>query len=923
MDMDCTTNQEALRKKAEARLDQSARPVEDLSPEALMALVHDYQVHQIELELQNEELRNAQKQLEITRDQYAELFNNAPVGYLTINQSGIILRTNQAFADMLGHAPETLPGMALHDFLASSDRTVFHGRFKAFFKNPAGKRLVFKLLGKTGELAVRCEGRRESPSPEHPGNDRAARLLLTISDISEQIQAEETLRANEERFRNLIENAPLGVFQTSPQGRYHLVNHEYAHLMGFSTPLEMIEAVEDVTKLFASPADLLAYTKRLQQSGQVRDFETELVRKDGTRFWASINTRVNPMAAGAGISNGFILDITQRRQAEQAVRARERFLSTILATTQDGFWVLDSRGRIVEVNQAYCRMSGYSSDELKRMGIQDLDVLDTPEETATRIQRIIGQGADLYETRHRKKDGSLFDVEISVSYLKDHDARFICFCRDITERNTLTRKIQESEERSRLLADLTMEGIVIHKDGVARDYNASFTRMSGYEREEILGGNLLELVIPEDDRSLVLENIVKEYAQPYVVKFMKKDGGYFFAELEARNFEYRGETLRVAAIRDITERKKFNDALLQSHERLKTILNSIDAFVYIVDMNTYEILFCNEYGRNFWGEIIGLTCWKKIQQNQDGPCAFCTNPKLLDSSGQPTGVHVWEFQNTKNGRWYDCRDRAIPWTDGRMVRIEIATDITERKEAEAKETAVTRQLQAALAEKDKFFSIIAHDLKSPMSGLLSLSKLFADDVARLTSKELHDIASAMHESTRRLHTLLENLLQWALMQKGMMEYSPNVQNLQELVHPGIAPLLSLFEQKQVSIQSRIPDNLLVLADTQMISTVVRNLVSNALKYTHSGGVVDITATVVEDKAVVSVQDTGMGMEQHHLDRIFSLEQHTSRPGTQGESGTGLGLVLCRELVENHGGRIWVESEPGKGTTFHFTIPVQP
>lgn len=125
-----------------------------------------------------------------------------------------------------------------------------------------------------------------------------------------------------------------------------------------------------------------------------------------------------------------------------------------------------------------------------------------------------------------------------------------------------------------------------------------------------------------------------------------------------------------------------------AYRSIATVLDSLDALVYVSDMKTYELLFTNDYGRKIWGDIQGKTCWKVLQKDQQGPCNFCTNDRLLDSSGSPTGVYVWEFQNTVNKRWYQCRDQAITWVDGRIVRMEVATDITERKQAEG-------ELQAA------------------------------------------------------------------------------------------------------------------------------------------------------------------------------------------------------------------------------------
>ncbi len=185
---------EALRRKAEARLAGGLKPIKDLSPGDLKALIHDYQVHQIELELQNEELREAQKQVETARDRFAELFNNAPVGYLIIDQAGIIFQANQTFADMLGLEPHQLTGKPLADFMADADRSMFHGRFKAFFKNPANKQLDFKLIGKGGEFDVRCTGRVENLHHGQQEKQASRHLLLVLNDVSAQSRLERRQR---------------------------------------------------------------------------------------------------------------------------------------------------------------------------------------------------------------------------------------------------------------------------------------------------------------------------------------------------------------------------------------------------------------------------------------------------------------------------------------------------------------------------------------------------------------------------------------------------------------------------------------------------------------------------------------------------------------------------------------------------------
>lgn len=798
MTTEAKSRQDELRARAEARLAAAAKPVENLSMDQIKDLIHEYEVHRIELEIQNEELREAQKQLQAARDRFAELYDNAPVGYLSIDEAGVITQGNRTFAAMLGHAQHHLPGKALDDFVLPADRPTFHGRFKAFFKNPEGKQLHFSLKGRAGELAVLCVGVTDRQNFAPPASASGKQLLLAVSDVTEQKKNREQLEQSEEKFRELFETAPVGIFQCTPAGRYLFVNPELARIAGYADPGQMVEAVPDIAKLYVQPEQREEYKQQLYARGQTRNFEAELMRPDGSTFWASMNATLKQKDNGEKIFDGYLLDVSERVHAEQALRDREQFLNAILHTTQDGFWILDMHGHVTEVNEAYCRMTGYTAEEMKQMRIPDLEARENAERVAIRSRRIMHNGSELFETIHRRKDGGLIDVEVSVSFLPGAAPRMICFCRDITERKRLAKALRENEERYRLLADMTMEGIVIHQNGVARDCNASLCRLLGYDREELLGVNLLKLIISEEERDTVRENIAKEYAKPYVVRALKKSGEPFYAEIEARDFHFQGEKLRVASIRDITER-------LRAQEIIK-------------------------------------------------------------------------HQNT--------------------------------------------QLKMLLAEKDKFFSIIAHDLKSPMSGLLGLSRLFLEEAGNMTLKELRNVAEAMHKSSELLYALMDNLLTWSLMQQGMMEYAPAPRSLRDLVRESVAPLLSVAEHKKIAVEQRVPADLMALADARMLTTVLRNLVSNALKFTASGGSVDIVARKEGGMLQVSVRDSGTGMDAQTLAGIFSIDRKTTRPGTAGESGTGLGLALCKEFVEKHGGRIWAESAPGRGSTFHVTVPAQ-
>ncbi|EFI34646.1 PAS/PAC sensor signal transduction histidine kinase [Desulfonatronospira thiodismutans ASO3-1] len=247
--------------------------------------------------------------------------------------------------------------------------------------------------------------------------------------------------------------------------------------------------------------------------------------------------------------------------------------------------------------------------------------------------------------------------------------------------------------------------------------------------------------------------------------------------------------------------------------------------------------------------------------------------------------------------------------------------ITGRVLAEQEINRKNEQLQQLLDEKDRFFSIIAHDLRSPLTGVMGFTRMLAEEVDQFSQQDLREVAEEMHKATENLQDLLENLLQWASIQKGAIECEPEDVSLAGAADKSIRMVKTPAGNKDISIESEVDSGLMVYADRRMLDTVIRNLLSNAVKFTPAGGRIRISAEIENSECSVHVEDTGTGMDEQTLSGLFVLDRTTSRKGTGGEKGTGLGLLLCKEFVEMQGGKIRVNSTPGKGSTFSFTVPL--
>ncbi len=246
------------------------------------------------------------------------------------------------------------------------------------------------------------------------------------------------------------------------------------------------------------------------------------------------------------------------------------------------------------------------------------------------------------------------------------------------------------------------------------------------------------------------------------------------------------------------------------------------------------------------------------------------------------------------------------------------------KERTAELEAQKFELAELNASKDKFFSIISHDLRSPFNVILGFTRLLSDNFDQYEREQIKNRVASIRTSAEKLYALLENLLTWSRIQRGVIDYDPEELDLYELVQDTVELFTPNAEHKQVTLRNLIQRGTTVYADYSMLDTVIRNLTSNALKFTSSGDIIELSALPHDQQNLqVTVADTGVGIPANILPELLRIDTQHTQVGTAGERGTGLGLILCRELVEKNGGRIWVESQVGQGATFRFTLPKRP
>jgi PAS domain S-box-containing protein len=509
---------------------------------------------------------------------------------------------------------------------------------------------------------------------------------------------------------------------------------------------------------------------------------------------------------------------------------------------------------------------------------------------------------------------------------------FVHIASDITLQKQYEESLLLSEERFRLVFEEGQLGMVLVSgtEGKFLEVNNTFCNMLGYSQDEMKNLTFMDITHPDhlrEDVQMVRKMWEKQIPKYKTEKrYLKKDGSIIWGALTASPiFNKEGKPLYILAmIEDITERKQIFEVLRQSEDRYRDLVeNSNDllcthdldgnllsvnnAALIITGYSKEEALKMNmrdilvpEYQKIFDAYLIRI----KEKGHFKGTIVIRTK------SGEKL---IWEFNNTLR-----TKGVAKPVVRG-MVK-----DITELKSAEADLKKLNSELTRINAEKDKFFSIIAHDLKSPFFGFLGLTQDIAKNAGNISPQDLALIGRTMHQSADNLFKLLQNLLEWAQVQSDTINFELKNISITDLINENLKTFKDRIEQKEITISNLVSNPVHAYADKKMISSVLLNLLSNAVKFTKHNGTITINTFPAGNNMIgISIHDTGVGMSSKIVHKLFQVGEKTGRKGTDGELSTGLGLLLTKEFIEKNGGKIWVDSQVGVGSTFSFTLKSHP
>jgi len=493
--------------------------------------------------------------------------------------------------------------------------------------------------------------------------------------------------------------------------------------------------------------------------------------------------------------------------------------------------------------------------------------------------------------------------------------------------NTIKKSEENLQDTQKILKSFVnaiSEGIILVdlSDNIVMANEISAKR-NGRKLENFIGTSCFDY-LPTDIAAMHRKTINDVINLKEISKYEFERHGQYFEITMNPLFDNDGNVNKIAILSfDITKRQQKEKLIREQSRFLKNVIESIPNPFYVVDVNDYSIVMANTIAlRN--RELDKSTKCYCLTHKKDEPCDssehLCPLQVVKNTKLPSKAAHV-NFDENDNKRIFEVNGYPVFNDEGTLIyMIENSVDITERKLSEEALITSEKKLRESNATKDKFFSIIAHDLKSPLGSIMNMSQIISKEFDEISDDEKKAIMLEFNKTLKNTYNLLENLLQWANSQTGKIRYNPEQNDINDIIKRNVALLAGAAQNKKITIITNLKDINKLNIDANMINTVTRNLISNAIKFTNKDGVISVSSKEIHGFVEVSVSDNGVGMDELTISKLFRLDVTQTSLGTAKEIGTGLGLILCKEFIERHHGKMFVESESGKGTTIKFSIP---
>lgn len=626
--------------------------------------------------------------------------------------------------------------------------------------------------------------------------------------------------------------------------------------------------------------------------------------------------------------------IAEKIELENKIKIAEKRFNNVIQHSGNIIFNIDLSGKFIFANKTFLDLTEITKDEMLQKNLEEL--IEPEFFSHTSLEKLFS----VSET-HRQLEIPF----LSKSKRKIFLSGFLQKIKDLSSEEIYTGYFQDVTSVKEISNDFnillsvvkyTKDGISIEKDNKIILVNDSFAKIFGYNRkEDLIGKSFVEMVADEDVKRIseYLHLIRRKMDAPDRFEFLGKreDGSNTFYSASVSEFELDGKNYLVYITRDISERKRSQQALRDSEEKYRSLIENIEDFffTYAKIKDKLKPIFYTASVQKITGytqsELIrDQRMFFKIVHPDDFHFVKQKIKDLLKSRiKNSTEIEFRIINKYGNIVWVRNKISLIRSDSGEVKKLYgIVSDISIRKNAEEDLKKSKENLLKLNETKDRFLSIVSHDLRTPFSSILGFTELLLNDDT-LTEKERKEYIKFIRESSNSMLALVNSLLDWNRLQSGRIQFEPEKTHAQLIIERSINSLAGAALRKNIEIRSSVPEEIQIFVDENLIFQVFNNLISNAIKFTNNNETISISVKTSERLRFLefSVQDTGVGIKSDDLKKLFSVDSKFTKDGTSGEKGSGMGLTIVSDIIQKHGGSIWVESEPGKGSNFKFTLPI--
>ena len=765
-------------------------------------------------------------------------------------------------------------------------------------------------------------------------DDKKIKLLFfRFNDIRNFIKAQKALELKiQEIFKTktYLENTIMPIFAVDMKGKIIYWNKASQDLFGYSETqakdkffVRLIGIAEpnyfeDIKKQLAESKQTESIFKIINLSGKEETLSASFNLVENEEPYIVISCQ----------------SIAEKIQLENKIKIAEKRFSDIIQHSGNIIFNVDLNGNLIYANKAFLDLIEIKEEEITQKQLEEL--IDPEFFLHTSLEKLfpVSETHKQLEIPFLLKNKRKIFLSGFLQKIIDSSSKEIYsgYFQDVTS-------VKEISNEFKILSSIVKsanDGIAIEKDNKIILVNDSFAKIFGYNRkEDLIGKSFVEMVADEDVKRIseYLHLIRRKMDAPDRFEFLGKreDGTNMFYSTSVSEFELDGENYLVYLTRDISERKRSQQALRESEEKYRSLVENIDDFFF-----TYAKIKDKLRPIFYTASVQKITGYSQSDLIRDQRMFFkIIHPDDLHFVKQKikdilksriknsTEIEFRIINKYGNIVWVRNKINLIRDDSGVVKKLYgIVSDISIRKKVEEDLKKSKENLIKLNETKDRFLSIVSHDLRTPFSSILGFTELLLNDDS-LTDKERKEYINFIRESSNSMLSLVNSLLDWNRLQSGRIQFEPEKTYVYSIIENSINSLAGAALRKKITLRSTVSKEIQIFVDENLISQVFNNLISNAIKFTNSNGTISISVRPSERLRFLefSIQDTGVGIKAADVKKLFSVDSKFTKEGTSGEKGSGMGLNIVNDIIQKHGGSIWVESEPGKGSNFKFTLPI--